>query len=245
MTRGSLAVPRALLIDLDDTLIDDSGSAESAWIEVCAAAARDVSVLDSAALLAEIHRVRTWYWSDPERHRVGRADLRASTTWIVQEALRSLGYDDADLARAIAHAYRDRREEAAKLLPGAVETLAELVSRGFRLAMLTNGAARAQRAKIERFDLARYFHYILVEGEFGHGKPDERVYHAAMRELEVTAAETWMVGDNFEWEVVVPRRLGLRTVWVDRHGRGVPTNAPVQPDFVIASLGELLTLLQD
>jgi hypothetical protein len=38
-----------------------------------------------------------------------------------------------------------------------------------------------------------------------------------------------MVGDNLEWEVAVPKRLGLTCVWVDRHGRGLrQTSIPLR-----------------
>lgn len=48
-----------------------------------------------------------------------------------------------------------------------------------------------------------------------------------------------MVGDNLEWEVAVPQRLGLGTVWVDLAGRGVPPDSHVTPDRVIRSLRRL------
>ncbi len=48
------------------------------------------------------------------------------------------------------------------------------------LGLVTNGAAAAQRAKIERFELARFFDVIVVEGEAGFGKPDPRVFERAL-----------------------------------------------------------------
>jgi putative hydrolase of the HAD superfamily len=234
--------PKALLLDLDDTILDDSGSVTSAWWEVCEEAAARRSGLSAANLVEEIFRVRDWYWADPERHRVGRQNLRAASADIVNQALRSLGVENPALAHTIANAYRDRRDAAQGLFPGARETLAALVERGFPLALITNGAAASQRAKIERFDLAKYFQHVLIEGEFGAGKPDARVYHHALEMLGATAERTWMVGDNLEWEILAPSRLGLGTVWIDRHGNGVPSESPARPDFIIRSLEELLGL---
>ena len=236
-------IPDALLLDLDDTILDDSGSVTSAWWEVCAEAAGPLGLAPDN-LCQAIFRVRDWYWSDPERHRVGRQTLRAASADIVNRALQSLGHDDPELGRAIAIAYRDRRDAAQCLLPGAREALATLGERGFPLALITNGAAPSQRAKIERFDLAKYFQYILIEGEFGAGKPDQRVYHHALEMLGSTADDTWMVGDNLEWEIVAPSRLGLGTVWVDRNGFGVPAGSLAQPDHIVRSLSELPRLLE-
>ena len=52
-----------------------------------------------------------------------------------------------------------------------------------RLALVTNGAASLQRQKIARFELEPLFDLILVEGELGFGKPDERIYRLALNEL--------------------------------------------------------------
>lgn len=235
--------PRAILLDLDDTILNDGGGAEVTWHAVCVEATQSIPGLDADRLFREIARVREWYWSDPDRHREGRHDLRAASTRIVHGALTSLGIDDLELARSIANAYRDRRDAVIRPFPGAIEAVETLVARDIRLALITNGAGPSQRVKIERFNLARYFDYILIEGEFGVGKPDVRVYRAAMEALDSQASNTWMVGDNFEWEVVAPKQLGIRAVWVDHKGYGVPVDSSTKPDHVIATLHQLPGLL--
>ena len=91
-----------------------------------------------------------------------------------------------------------------------------------------------------RFQLAHRFHHIQIEGEQGFGKPEERAYLHAMDALGVTAADTWMIGDNLEWEVEVPQKLGIYAIWMDVHGDGLPPGSTVKPDRIIRSLGELL-----
>ena len=58
--------------------------------------------------------------------------------------------------------------------------------------------------------------------------------------LDVEASDTWMVGDNLEWEVVAPQRLGIHAIWHDVAGEGLPEGSAVRPDRVIRSLHELL-----
>ena len=91
---------------------------------------------------------------------------------------------------------------------------------GVKLALITNGSAEGQRGKVVRFELERFFGCIVIEGEFGVGKPDERVYKHALAALATDPEDAWMVGDNLEWEVAVPQRLGLRGIWVDWAGGG-------------------------
>ena len=103
----------------------------------------------------------------------------------------------------------------------------------------TSCATSTQRYKIERFDLARHFDYVLVEGEFGIGKPDERVYHHALSILGVEPSNAVMIGDDLERDVAGPQRVGMMGVWIDRAGRGVPAGNPIHPDRIIGSLLEL------
>jgi len=229
------ALPRAVLVDLDDTIIDGSAVADC-WDVACEACPPEV---DRHALLAEIHRLRDWYWSDPERHRQGRLDLSAARRHIAETALGNMGYDDAGLAGRIADRYDQCRDERTTVFPGAVDVLRWLRERGCRLALLTNGAAAVQRQKIARFGLEPLFDAIFVEGELGFGKPDERIYHLALTELAVAPRDTWMIGDNLEWDVEQPQKLGITGIWVDRTGAGVPASRTVRPDLVIRALAEL------
>jgi len=231
--------PRAILVDLDDTILDDEGTIPERWRAACAEIAARKANLDAVRLGDAIKKVADWFWSDPERVRIGRQGFRSAGAHNARVVLRWLGHDEPHLAAQIYDAYRERRQAAVKPFPGAIGAREKHMSWSIRLALITNGAGPSQRAKIDRFGLARYFSYILIEGEFGVGKPDERVYRSAMEALGVRPDETWIVGDNLEWEVEVPQRLGLGTVWIDLAGHGVLPDSHVTPDQVIRSLRQL------
>lgn len=233
-------LPEAIIFDLDDTIVDDSGAVAACWDVACSEGVVRLEGVTPAALLAAIERERDWYWADATRHREGRLDLRAASTRIVAQALERLGVPDSELGRLIGNRYRDLRDERVCLLPGAIETLEYFRSRGVRLGMATNGSAAGQRAKIEKFGLAPYFERIIVEEEFGLGKPHREVYEALFVALRADPAKTWFVGDNLEFDVGTPQMLGVYGIWVDVAGSGLPQGAVVQPDRVIRSIAELL-----
>ena len=237
-----LPKPAAILFDLDDTILDEEGIVAPAWRAICADIAARVPELNQAALLEAISRDRDWYWSDPERHRVGRTNPVEASQGIIHRSLKTLGHDLPALARSAAISYREFRSNRIQLFPGAVKTLVDLNQLGLRLGLITNGNGLVQRGKVDRFGLGNLFHHILIEGEFGCGKPDPRVYRTSMQALGCRPADTWMVGDNFEWEVAVPKTLGLSTIWVDRWGGGPPSGATVQPSYIIRSVTEVLPL---
>lgn len=235
--------PRALLLDLDDTILDDSSLVHDSWREACAGHADRLAPLATARVVDAIRNTSKWFWNDPDRHREGRLQLEAARREVVRLALLDLGVEDADLAACIGDAYSHRRDIGMEPLPDAIDTVRWLRNSGRRLALLTNGAAVAQRRKIARFELADLFDAILVEGELGFGKPDARVYTRALSALDVKPSEAWMVGDNLEWDVAAPQKLGLRGVWIDRRGRGLPDQSTVTPDYIVRSLAELRALI--
>jgi len=238
---NNLPIPKAILFDLDDTILDFGGSTDVCWEIVCERFAPE-ACLPAQELNDAINEYREWYWSDPDRHREGRVRLEDARKDIVREAMLRLGVDNRDLADRIGEEYTIARDKALCILPGAIEALGRLRGMGIRLALVTNGPADMQRGKIERFGLRDYFEFILIEGEFGMGKPDERVYLYVLDQLGVSPAEAWMVGDNPEWEVAVPQRLGMKGIWYDRRGTGLPATSRVRPDHIIRQLDELVSL---
>jgi putative hydrolase of the HAD superfamily len=230
---------RALLLDLDDTILDDSGPIDECWREACAAHASEFAGIAPPAVLDAIRTTSQWFWSDPERHRAGRLELHAARREVVRLALAELGIADAGLAARIGDAYSQGRDLRMELLPDAIDTIRWFRASGSRLALLTNGAETTQRRKISRFGLEGLFDTILVEGEMGFGKPDERVYKLALERLDVRPADTWMVGDNLEWDVASPQTLGIFGVWIDVRGQGLPAGSAVRPDRIVRALAEL------
>ena len=230
---------RALLVDLDDTLLDYSGGVDDSWDGACAAVGTPAG-MDPAALAAALRLARRWFWDDPERHRRERVDMLGAWRKIAARGLEELGAPNPALAAAIAEDFAARRWAVMDLFPGAAEALARLRDGGLRMGLVTNGDKSQQRRKIERFDLGRFFDVILIEGEFGAGKPEEAVYRHVLERLRVPASEASMVGDHLEWDVAAPQRLGLRGLWVDREGEGLPPTSPVRPDRIVREFREIV-----
>ena len=239
---GSMArsLPRAILFDMDDTLLQLSAASERGWRCACDRFAPPIDGLVSSQLYDAIHERRSWFWGDPERHRKGRLNPEFARRQIVGSALHRLSVEAPSLVDQISDAYGAETERATCPFPGAIETLERLRKHAVRLALVTNGNGEHQRRKIEKFGLASFFDCILIEGEFGAGKPDETVYLHVLDQLDSKPQDAWMVGDNLEWEVAAPQRLGICGIWIDPSGAGLPSSTTVHPDRIIRSLTDLL-----
>lgn len=233
--------PRAILFDMDDTLISAySGNPRDVWRRTLQQFANNFGAAQLDAAADAIHAAAVSFWSDASRHRAARLNLAQARVDITGTGLKKIGVIDQPLTRQVADAFHDLRNREMKLFPHAHATLDHLRSAGIKLALITNGESEIQREKIRRFEFEHRFDHIQVEGEVGFGKPEPQSYHHAMRKINSRADETWIVGDNLEWEVAAPKRLGIHTVWYDHAKTGLPDNAPAQPDRIISGLKELL-----
>lgn len=238
-------LPRAILFDLDETILSFG-----VRVDQIAEALGDmlplIAPLTPAEAVEAIEASFRAHWADQARHKAWRSrpmsEGRLQMALEAFEVLRRRGCHDLtrDHAARFAQAFHACRERQISLYPGALETLDTLRERGVRLALVTNGLGETQRAKIERFDLARRFDHVQIEGEHGFGKPEARAYRHALEALGVAARDAWMVGDNLEWEVVAPQKLGLTAIWFDPRGVGLPEGSDARPDRIIAALGALL-----
>jgi putative hydrolase of the HAD superfamily len=238
-----IQLPRAMLIDMDETILSAYGRPDIAWNNVASEFAGEFAPLSSQQVAAAIVDSGRKFWATAEAE--WRLKLAEARHVVVRDGFATLAAAhqtalSTDLATRFADRFTAYREEEMFVFPGAHDAIDALKAHGVKLALVTNGAAEPQRAKVERFALSHRFDHIQIEGEHGFGKPDERAYLHAMQALGVTAPETWMIGDNLEWEVEAPQRLGIYAIWIDVHGEGLPADSTVRPDRIIRSLTELL-----
>lgn len=256
--------PKALVFDLDDTLVVEKASAEAAFLTTCELAKSQYGIepADLHATLRETCR-RIWHASPVRAYcveigisswealwaRFEGADesLRILREWSPtyrhdswREALGRYGIDDADLAHELAEAFPIYRRKL-HIVYDDVRPVLEHFKRTFRLGLLTNGAPDLQREKIAGSGLAEYFDEIVVSGEVGFGKPNPRIYEAMLSRLAVTADEALMIGNSLDSDVQGAQAVGMKAIWLNRPGR--TRDDTIVPDHEIASLTELMHLL--
>ena len=238
--------PKAILFDLDDTLISPHHHRTIFWHDAIRDIWRekegptDSGPKDIVDQVNKIDRSATEFWSIPDRHRSGRLDIRTARFTILDNAIGSDERYDRNTRWLIADRCGALMFEKTTIFPDAISTLKNLKMEGIKLALVTNGASEAQRAKINKFDLDQYFLHVQIEGEAGVGKPELKAYEIAMEKLNVLATETWMVGDNIDWEVIAPQKLGIFSIWRDPRGYGIlPEGTSAKPDRIITKLSEL------
>jgi putative hydrolase of the HAD superfamily len=232
---------RALIFDLDETLLADALSTQAALVATIEGARLGQDV-DAREVAQAVRRHAERLWERGPAHDYAEAigisaceglwgtfagdhpELQRLAAWAAEyhrgvwsAALGEHGIADDALADRLAARFREERLARQLLFPDVLPALDRLRA-DYRLAILTNGAPDIQRAKIDGSGLSPYFELIVVSGEIGAGKPDPRSYEHTLTQLSLPAADAVMIGDNLANDVRGAQQAGLRAIWIDRHG---------------------------
>lgn len=232
-------LPKVVLFDLDDTLVSFSANGDF-WAGAFAARGHGLVPIEAEAFLSAIGRVSPVFWSDANRAAQGRLDLVSARREVARLAFAELGLSALEVAHAVADEYTWRKEDAVAPFAGAVETLHELRARGVRLGLITNGHGEFQRRKLTRHRLEPLFEAILIEGEWGVGKPHPTIFREALRRMSVEPNQAVMVGDNLDADIAGAHACGIDAIWHDYARVGLPPTAERLPKRIIHHVAELL-----
>jgi len=213
--------PRAIVFDLDGTLIDSS---------------RDIAAAVNHALeraglpLLTLEHVKSFV-GDGARPLVARAG--------------ALDLDDPRVETLLAtflDYYTAHPATFSRPMPKAVETLVELGER-YPLALATNKPRRTTDAALAELELTRHFRVVVAGGDPPRPKPSGEALTFIAERLGVAAGELVMVGDGPQ-DVLAGRAAGARTVGVLGGMASGERLLAVAPDALLTTLEELSALLE-
>jgi putative hydrolase of the HAD superfamily len=224
---------KAISLDLDDTLwpiwsvIARAERALQDWLRPHAPAAADL-LADAERRLALRHEVQA------SRPGIGH-DLRTLRQEVIRLALQRHGEDTGLVAPAYEVFIAERMR--VELFDDALPALAWLAGR-YPVVAVSNG-----NADVNRIGLGAYFRAALSAQEYGVGKPDARIFHAAAFAAGVEPHEVLHVGDDALLDVVGAINAGLQTGWVNRAGHAWAHEVH-RPHVTVGDMAELCALLQ-
>jgi phosphoglycolate phosphatase len=211
---------RAIVFDLDGTLVDSSGDI--------------VAALD--ALLIEHGRSAV----GPA---AGRTMIGDGARVLIERGFAATGGPVGDIDLALKRWFEIYSADIARQsrpYPGVRETLAELRRRGLKLGVCTNKADAPTRLLLAELDLAAPF-AAVVGGDVAHRKPDPRHILDTLSALGVAPAAALMVGDSPN-DAKAAQSAGVPVVIVD-YGYSHQPVEELGADAVISDFRQLLELV--
>src|SRR5207342_3562866 len=141
----------------------------------------------------------------------------------------------------LAELYRGVSRRRLRLYPH-VRRVLDLLHTRFPLAVVTDGQSAYARAELHQVGLLDYFDPIIVSGDHGYRKPDQRLFQAALDGMSVAAANAMYVGNDMHRDIFGAREAGLTTVMFDSD-QGKKAYRDCVPDYTITDLRDLLAIL--
>jgi putative hydrolase of the HAD superfamily len=218
---------RAVLFDLDGTLMDHDAARDAAIAEL---------LRGDAALADAWRRQEAVHYDEYAAGRISFQEQRRRRVRGMHAAM-----DKAEPADAACDAWFDaylahyRRGWSAfdDVLP-ALAALAQALPDA-ALGVVTNGEGGPQRAKLAAIGLADRFPVVIASAEVGLAKPAAEIFALACERLGVAPHEAAHVGDRLDLDAQGAAAAGLRGIWLDRLRSGTAADGVT----TIATLHEL------
>ena len=258
---------RTIIFDLDDTILWDKKSIQTAFDQTCKFAAEKTKV-DPKQLEEKVREsARELYASydtyeftqmiginpfeglwgsfedEGDDFRRMRDIIRTYQKDAWTKGLKKVGVEDYELANELVAKFISERRKAPFVFDESFEVL-EALKKDHRLVLLTNGAPSLQNEKLTITpEISQYFDLIVISGDFGRGKPDASIFRHVLEKSDTRPGEALMVGDNLMTDILGANRAGIRSVWLNREG--TEPHPEVKPTYEIDHLGKLAEVISD
>lgn len=223
---------RAILIDLDDTILD-FGAAEHVAISKTF---RDIGLTPTPQLLQRYSEINLSQWEAFERGEITRETVLTRRFELLFAELKLA--QDAQQTEDI---YRCYLGVGHYFVDGAVEIL-EYLAPKYDLYLASNGVAATQYSRLESAQIGHFFKDIFISEVTGHHKPEKEYFDYCFAHMPDFSRETTlMIGDSLTSDVLGGKNAGVATCWFNPNRR--PGRPDIVPDYEIHSLEELKAIL--
>ena len=224
-----------LFLDLDDTILDFKKAEHIAVRKAIA----EAGVEATDEVCTRYSQINKECWERLERGE-----------WIREEVLTrrfKLLFDELGHPvdqEAVARNYERLLGIGHYYLPGAEETVKQILFGKYRLFLASNGTASVQKGRMTSADLYPYFETVFVSQEIGYNKPSVEYFDACFARIPgFNREKCLMVGDSLTSDILGGINAGIRTCWVNPGHKTAPEH--IKPDYEIERLADLPALLEN
>jgi len=240
-------VVSAVLLDLDDTIVDSTAAMLAAGTVAAAHVWPDAR--------PDVHRAAAVrFRADPRglfgEYTRGRLDFAAMRQARLADVAAHLGLPDpGDTHARFEAAYAPAFAAHLRAFDDVAPLLAQAAARRWPVGVLTNSGAAYTDEKLRVAGLEGAFGVVVTTDDLGFGKPDARVFTHACARLGTAPGHTAYVGDDPRVDAGGAAAAGLYGVWL-RRAEPAPWGSPGDsgdgadwPGPRVSSLADVVPLL--
>lgn len=212
---------KAVLFDLDDTLIDFI----PAKLKACEEVVKLAKCGSADELLNYFLRGKHGFESHEN----------------IADFLQDHGVFSPELFSSCCEIYERTKIERIRVYPGIEEVLKKLKERGIKLAVVTDAENGKAIARLRKTNLEKYFDVIVSADMCGKRKPEPDSILLALEKLGVKAEDAVIVGDSIRRDITAGKRIGMKTIFAF-YGATHFSNAE-NADFIAEKPEDILKIL--
>lgn len=98
---------------------------------------------------------------------------------------------------------------------GIREVLDFLVANGVRIAAISNTifSSNCMKFELAKHNLDSYFEFVISSADHGMRKPDAAIFAWASKALGVESFDTWYIGDSWDSDITGAASAGMKAIW--------------------------------
>ena len=203
----------AVLIDLDDTLVEYRASCIAGLANVCKIMP-DLAGVDLASLE---HDFRLILRDNLPSLLDGRLTLEQERKLRIKTLLSRHGMEvDGELLEEVDRDFQEGFLNSRNVIEGAQEILELCRERGIKVAVVTNGEENMQRGVLKEFSLDVYVDYLVAPASSSEIKPSRDIFQRALSLTGADPDRALMIGDTYHRDIVGALNMGITPVWLNR-----------------------------
>ena len=224
---------KALLFDLDDTLVDFKASETLALELVYENFYKNFTEKDT--FTTSFHTINQSLWESVEKLHLPIAQVGLKRFQILSAQL------SANIDPHLTATFYEDKLGAVCWLPGAQEAVSSLKTL-YKLGIVTNGFAKIQRVKHQSLSLEKWFNHFVISEEVAIAKPHKEIFDIALKEMGALHGDTLMIGDSLNSDYQGSLNAGIDFCWINAKRSPLPSHFR-EPKFTLSSVADLPLVL--
>lgn len=235
---------KGVIFDLGETLIGFQGD----WDEVFAQSrAALIDSLHEQGVAVDREDFSQAIQEEIERAHAAREEdyIERPTIELVRDTLEDFGFGQVErgaVQRAVGRMYSISQQHWHPL-EGAVETVAELAQRGYRLGMISNASDVADvHHLVDKLGIRSRLDPILVSAGVGVRKPAAEIFERVLELWDLPPQAAVMVGDTLNADILGAQTVGMHNIWLrtaqDRDDN-VAWRGEIEPEIAVDEIQQV------
>ena len=215
-----LADIKHIFFDLDHTLWDFDKNSGLAFTSIFL---KNKIGVEMEQFLQAYTPINANYWKLYRENKVSQEELRYGR---LKETFNTLNVVVSDeQIDLISTDYIDFLPRNNHLLEGTVELL-EYLKPNYDLHIITNGFKTVQFLKMKNSGILDFFKTVTTSEDAGVKKPHPLIFEKALQDAKASVAESVMIGDNVEADILGAKEIGMRAILYNYYGEPCLVDCP-------------------